>query len=604
MKSEYSKLRMIYVLLIASHLLGQEYKIQFSHTPFGQGVVQNDSIGLMNSIGGLASKDIESDSYSISPGFLNTIQGVFSEPPVISDFAFPKNIKKNGDPIIISATITDLNGINNAILYLQIGGSDNQISLPMSNMGNNLYEVSVHDSLISLQNFRAKILSIDNMESSTTTDYQFTDIQFNNKELSMIGDFSHYPNGIKKGEWKLVSWPAQPANNSLALSSLDEGHVFYDWDPTKESYSIATKIEIGNAYWFKHKYKEPVIFQEDTSVAIPLENYVIDLKEGWNLIGSPFSFPVQFEKDSIVNDPITYGISDKANGWASSQSLFSPWNGYAVFTPERATITLLPFPEEDNLLNSIILSNEWYLNILLENETFINYASEIGRRKNADDYYDYYDTPIYPEINKSISLVMDLSGSTPFEYIRDIRDIEEQNGVWNLRLNGDLNKKTILMSGKLKGSIPEGLVIALIDIAEREISYELLNPGIIIPKHYSQSYDMKLVLGDLDYVNQMTQEILTNIPEKYSLSQNYPNPFNPITKMDYTLPQRSRVIISIYNVLGKEIKKLVNKEQNYGHYSISWDGTDNKGKEMASGIYFTRMNSKGFNQSKKMLLLK
>ena len=127
------------------------------------------------------------------------------------------------------------------------------------------------------------------------------------------------------------------------------------------------QIEIGNAYWFKHKYKEPVIFQEDTSVAIPLENYVIDLKEGWNLIGSPFSFPVQFEKDSIVNDPITYGISDKANGWASSQSLFSPRNGYAVFTPERATITLLPFPEEDNPLNSIILSNEWYLNILLEN---------------------------------------------------------------------------------------------------------------------------------------------------------------------------------------------------------------------------------------------
>ena len=102
----------------------------------------------------------------------------------------------------------------------------------------------------------------------------------------------------------------------------------------------------------------------------------------------------------------------------------------------------------------------------------------------------------------------------------------------------------------------------------------------------------------------MSQEILSSIPEEFSLGQNYPNPFNPITQMEYSLPHSSKVVISIYNVLGQEIKTLVNKEQDYGYHSVSWDGTDRLGKSVASGVYFTQMRSDGFSQSKKMLLLK
>ena len=91
---------------------------------------------------------------------------------------------------------------------------------------------------------------------------------------------------------------------------------------------------------------------------------------------------------------------------------------------------------------------------------------------------------------------------------------------------------------------------------------------------------------------------------KFSVQQNYPNPFNPITKMNYNLPMRSKVNISIYNVLGQEIKTLVNEVQEYGYHSISWNGKDNFGRDMASGVYFTRMASKGFTQTKKMLLVK
>ena len=64
------------------------------------------------------------------------------------------------------------------------------------------------------------------MSYSTTSDYGSTEIQFNNSELKMDYDFSSYPDGIDKNEWKLVSWPSHLKNTTLASSTLEDGHVF------------------------------------------------------------------------------------------------------------------------------------------------------------------------------------------------------------------------------------------------------------------------------------------------------------------------------------------------------------------------------------------
>lgn len=94
------------------------------------------------------------------------------------------------------------------------------------------------------------------------------------------------------------------------------------------------------------------------------------------------------------------------------------------------------------------------------------------------------------------------------------------------------------------------------------------------------------------------------VPMEYSLSQNYPNPFNPTTQIRYTLPQISNVQLKIYDVLGREIKTLVNKEQLPGAYRVEWDGTNNYGVQVSSGIYIYRLVAGKFVQSKKMMFLK
>ena len=581
----------------------QEYKIQFAHIPTGQGMGQNDSIGVMNSIGGVLLRDISSDSFAVGTGFLKTTQSIFSEPPVISNFTFPDIIVKSASSNTILATLYDLNGIKNVDLYLQMGGSTNDTIIPMSNSENSEYEVLIHDTLIGVQNFRARIVGTDNMGYVASSEYKTSEIQFSNGELSMANDNSQYPDGIPTGRWRLMSWPGQPANTSLARSKLKDGHVFYSWDIEKNDFIIADIIELGHSYWFRHKYENPVVFSEDSSTAMPLENYTIKLEQGWNMVGNPFSFPVQYVKDSNIDDPITYGNSDK-DGWSGPQTELQPWNGYAVYASAESDLVLIPFQEQDSSAQRVANIDGWYLNLKAESPNFFHHAAQIGRHENASNGQDLYDTPQLPDINETISLLMDLNGNSSFRYTKDIRDLDEFNGVWNLRLDGNNDERSMVLSGVLKGSIPEGLRIAIVDIQERKVSHDILNQGLAIKKDPNLDYDLKLVAGDIDYVATMTEEILNNIPSVYSLSQNYPNPFNPTTKMNYALPKRSRVIISVYNVLGQEVTTLLNKEQDYGYHTVTWNGTDRIGKQVASGVYFARLTTKNFGQTKKMLMLK
>ena len=94
------------------------------------------------------------------------------------------------------------------------------------------------------------------------------------------------------------------------------------------------------------------------------------------------------------------------------------------------------------------------------------------------------------------------------------------------------------------------------------------------------------------------------IPTTYTLFQNYPNPFNPSTVISYTLPKASFVTIKIYDMLGKEIKMLVNDIQSSGVNYIQWNGDNNSGSKVASGTYMFTIKAGDFIQSKKMMLLK
>jgi hypothetical protein len=94
------------------------------------------------------------------------------------------------------------------------------------------------------------------------------------------------------------------------------------------------------------------------------------------------------------------------------------------------------------------------------------------------------------------------------------------------------------------------------------------------------------------------------IPTRFALHQNSPNPFNPSTKVAYDVPTAGNVEITVFNVLGQRVTNLVNGYQDAGSYEVIWDGKDDTGDPVASGVYFYRIKTEQFNDTKKMLLLK
>lgn len=112
-------------------------------------------------------------------------------------------------------------------------------------------------------------------------------------------------------------------------------------------------------------------------------------------------------------------------------------------------------------------------------------------------------------------------------------------------------------------------------------------------------YRLKQIDLDGSYKYYPEIEVQSNIPDNFSLSQNYPNPFNPTTKISFALKEKSLVTLSVFDVTGKLVEKLVNREMDAGYYDIMYNASN-----LVSGIYFYRIEAGTFVSTKKMILVK
>ena len=93
-------------------------------------------------------------------------------------------------------------------------------------------------------------------------------------------------------------------------------------------------------------------------------------------------------------------------------------------------------------------------------------------------------------------------------------------------------------------------------------------------------------------------------PEKFFLSQNYPNPFNPITNIKYEIPKTSKVEINVYDISGQRVKTLVDEIKAPGYWSTYWDGSNNFGQRVSSGMYLYTIVTKQYKKSRKLIFMK
>jgi hypothetical protein len=118
---------------------------------------------------------------------------------------------------------------------------------------------------------------------------------------------------------------------------------------------------------------------------------------------------------------------------------------------------------------------------------------------------------------------------------------------------------------------------------------------------YECLYVVNISLGVTDAGDDGNTE---NLPDQFSLANNYPNPFNPNTIIEYTIPRQCHVTVAVFNLLGQKITTLVDETKAAGHHSTSWDGLDQNGQPLASGVYLYRIKAGDYTEAKKMLLQK
>jgi hypothetical protein len=130
-------------------------------------------------------------------------------------------------------------------------------------------------------------------------------------------------------------------------------------------------------------------------------------------------------------------------------------------------------------------------------------------------------------------------------------------------------------------------------------NYSVAIDGDLI--YVASEYGMSIFEAKLPTATDYEEE---SLPKKATLAQNRPNPFNPSTTIDYTITRRAQVRVMIYDILGREVAVLVDKEQPAGEYSITWNGLDRDGSRVASGIYFYQLWTDDEVRSRKMVMLK
>jgi hypothetical protein len=123
--------------------------------------------------------------------------------------------------------------------------------------------------------------------------------------------------------------------------------------------------------------------------------------------------------------------------------------------------------------------------------------------------------------------------------------------------------------------------------------------GIDTVEAYNAPYTM-----EIDGSNALSAYLVRLIPDEFSIHQNYPNPFNPVTTLRYDLPENSHVNIAIYDMLGRQVKTLINQTQDAGYKSVQWNATNDVGTPISSGLYLYMVQAGEYISTKKMVLLK
>jgi hypothetical protein len=419
--------------------------------------------------------------------------------------------------------------------------------------------------------------------------------------------------------WNLIGLPLHPVSSlkDSIFGSFSNNFVLFKY--SGGSYLAADSVLIGKGYWLG--LQDTMNFSM-TGMPV-LVDTLIPLNSGWNLISLLYlkdlrKTSLQIKNGSTIlslNDAVNqgwvqgnlFGFSKTTNSYVSIDTMnqfYGYWfatllNGLELKFVKSQTIGSLPKIKQD-----FIDERNWELRLIASNSISRDELFYFGLNENAtngfDNAFDNAKPPLSPN-DSAVEIYFKRNNWNALftKYFSDIRRFSlNQNFIWDFEFYSKRAEQSSITWKNLSEIFPAEFLnqyyFLLIDSTNnRTINMKTTN--IYQFNHNGNLTKFAVKFGKLTDVEN------DQIKFDYKLSQNFPNPFNPVTKISFSIKEKTSVKISIFNLLGKEIARLIDEVKSPGEYEIEIDA--NK-LNLVSGVYFYKMTANDFVSIRKMVYLK
>jgi hypothetical protein len=534
------------------------------------------------------------------------------------------------DPMTVTAftdhqvelTISGTTGADSACtFYYRQGGNEAFAAQAMTKVGGGVFRYTVPGAQLGLAGmeyyFKARIGSDSLFVAGSGDPYAFI--------CSMTNAQAQRPTAMPDGKYRIIGVPINitgmrtveavftddlgtPDKKQWRLGSYDNGEV--------TEYPAAANATEGRGYWLAargaKKYGAAGLSTRPNYYIDTIGYYRITLDTGWNQVANPFPFNIdwpemRFEYSGTFYDYTETSVLDSVayyyNGSAYvSTGVISRWDGVFIYSKRTNVRALFPFrvsgivPIDQSLPRPLVTGGSvqsWAIHLAIEANGLLDDANYIGAKSGAIDGPDDYDMHEPPPAPDGPSLAFLIPGDKGPRRI-DIRSPFNSGAGWDMILNQVPNR--ILKINDLS-QLPKNMSCWMILDNGSKIQIEESQPIELA----DNTKTARIIIGTDEYLKENGSIIM---PTQYTLYQNYPNPFNPTTNIKFALPKSGTVQLDIFNILGQKVVSLVDGALPAGQHTVSWDGTDAGGNPVGSGVYFYRLKTGNFEQSRKMQLLK
>jgi hypothetical protein len=430
----------------------------------------------------------------------------------------------------------------------------------------------------------------------------------------------NFPVKSKGSDYKATDYRIMglPGESRMLIGGLFSGIQGKDWqvywdngteDDFLVEYNGSDMFQCvpGRAFWILNKGTLQI--NQQNAISTQLNSYneaVIEVHPRWNLITNPFSQPIEWAKAQELNQ-ITNPIWSYPGSWDDQNQILEPYVGYYLDNNTDPPLTALriPFDPVTGSLSKPVTTDpyEWKVGISLQNNEITDKCCFLAVKEGAKQGQDSNEY-CKPRATGSIPEVYFYRPGWDKSYpsfANDVRPLfKEKIEEWDFQVQTpSLFPSTLSFSGL--EDIPAQFAVFLINNSNTAcINLREQDSYDFTPQAEVSSFTV--LVGKEQLVKERLEKVL---PLDFSLSQNFPNPFNPVTTIPFALPSQSHITIKVYNITGQKVKTLVNGTMDGGRHQVSWDGKDERGIKVSSGLYIYRMiTAGGKNFSGKMLLLK